>query len=211
MKRVILFGAPGAGKGTQAEFIRSRFGFVKISAGDLIRTEVESDSELGRCLKSIIEKGELVSDEIIIEMVNQRLNRGDIQEGYILDGFPRTIPQAKALEKLKADKDFIFYLKIGDPTRVVGRVVTRLTCSNCGATFSTITNKPKQDGVCDLCGGELAMRSDDQAETISHRIEIYRQSTKPVIDFFRRQGVLIEIDATATIETVTATIGGFLS
>lgn len=210
MKRVILFGAPGAGKGTQAELIRSRYGFVKISTGELIRTEVKSGSEIGLKVRSVIEKGDLVPDGIIIEMVKNRLNQGDVKEGYILDGYPRTIAQAKAMEQLPADKEFIFYLKVGDPAKVVGRVVTRLTCARCGATFSLLTRLPKLEGVCDLCQGELIKRSDDQENTIRQRIHIYRRETKPVIDFFRQTGSLIEIDASAEIEKVSQVIGGYL-
>ncbi len=211
MKRVILFGAPGAGKGTQAEVIRSRYGFVKISTGDLIRTEVKSDSKIGLKMKSIIEQGELVSDDIIIEIVRKRLELGDVKEGYILDGFPRTIAQAQSLEQLPVNREFVFYLKVGDPAKVVGRVVTRLTCINCGATFSLLTRLPKREGVCDICQGTLAKRSDDQEKTIRQRIQIYRSETKPVIDYFRRLGTLIDIDASADIEKVSNLIGGYLS
>lgn len=210
MKRVILFGAPGAGKGTQAEIIRSKYGFIKISTGDLIRNEVKSESEIGLKVKSIIEKGELVSDDIMIEMVKNRLKLDDVKEGYILDGYPRTIAQAKALEQIPVDKELVFYMKVGDPAKVVGRVVTRLTCAHCGATFSLLTRLPQVDGICDRCQGDLVKRSDDQENTIRQRIHIYRRETKPVIDYYRRMGVLIEIDASAEIETVSGVIGGFL-
>ena len=210
MKRVILFGAPGAGKGTQAEFIRSRMGFVKVATGDLIRSEVKTQSELGLRMRSVIEQGELVPDDIIIEIVKKRLELGDIREGYILDGFPRTIAQARALDLLPAQKEYVFYMKIGDPAKVVGRVVTRLTCAVCGATFSMLTKPPKTEGVCDLCQGELVKRSDDQEQTIRQRIQIYRRETKPVIEYFRRVGSLIEIDASCDIEKVSGMIEGYL-
>jgi len=210
MKRVILFGAPGAGKGTQAEIIRSRFGYIKISTGDLIRTEVKTGSDIGCQMKAIIEKGELVPDNGIIEIVKKRLDLGDVKDGYILDGFPRTTTQARALELLPADSEYVFYLKVGDPAKVVGRVVTRLTCTQCGATFSMLTKFPKVEGVCDICQGSLAKRSDDQEITIRQRIQIYRRETKPVIDYFRRLGKLIDIDASASIEDVSNLIGGYL-
>lgn len=210
MKRVILFGAPGAGKGTQAEILRSQYGFVKISTGELIRAEVKSESQVGLEVKSIIERGELVSDGIIIDMVKKRLSQGDVKVGYILDGFPRTIPQASALDLLPVDQEYIFYLKVGDPSKIMGRVVTRLTCSKCAATFSSLTRLPKVDGVCDLCQSPLEKRSDDMESTIRQRIQIYRQETKPVIAFFRKKGTLIEIDASADIEQVTKMIGGYL-
>lgn len=210
MKRIILFGAPGAGKGTQAEILRNHYGFVKISTGELIRAEVKSESKIGQKVKTTIERGELVSDEIIIEMVKKRLTQGDVSVGYILDGFPRTIPQASALDLLPVEKEYIFYLKVGDSSKIMGRVVTRLTCSKCGATFSSLTRLPKLDGVCDLCQGELEKRSDDMESTIRQRIQIYRQETKPVIAFFKKKGTLIEIDASAEIEQVTRMIGGYL-
>ncbi len=210
MKRVILFGAPGAGKGTQAEIIRTRLGYVKISTGELIRAEVKSGSAIGLEVRSVIDQGELVPDEIMIDMVKKRLAQADIQTGYILDGFPRTPAQARALEMIPVDHEFVFYMKVGDPEKVVGRAATRLTCTRCGVTFSQLSKQPKLEGICDNCGGELIRRSDDQADTIRQRILIYRRETKPVIDFFRQRGTLIDIDASKDIETVAGVIGGYL-
>ncbi|MCP5050125.1 MAG: adenylate kinase [bacterium] len=208
--RVILFGAPGAGKGTQADSLEEKYGWRKISTGDLIRAEVSGGTEIGLKVKAIMESGELVSDEIIIEMLKNRLAKDDIDGGYIMDGFPRTRNQAEALSRMTVDKEIAIYLNV-DENVVVKRLLSRLTCSSCGAIYSTDHNPPKVAGICDTCGGTITQRSDDNEETIRKRIRVYREQTEPAIDFYRQKGVLREIDASRPIAEVFETIVGVLN
>jgi adenylate kinase len=209
--RIVLFGAPGAGKGTQAEYLEDTFGYRKISTGDLIRAEVKAGTEIGLKVKAIMEKGELVSDEIIIDMLKKRLAGDDIHGGYIMDGFPRTRSQAEALSRMPVDKEVVIYLKIGDEDVIVRRILSRLTCSSCGDVYNIEANPPKKEGICDECGGILKHRSDDNEETIRQRMRVYRDQTEPVFDFYRGRGALHEIDALDSIEDVFESIKGVLN
>ena len=209
MNRVILFGAPGAGKGTQADFIEQNFGYKKISTGDLIRTEVRSGSEIGKIVKAIIDNGELVSDEIIIEMVKRRINQDDIKKGYIMDGFPRTLKQALELSNIKIEREIVIYLKVNEDS-VVERLVSRLTCKKCEAIYNIKDKPPKNPEICDVCGGILERRMDDNEETIRNRIKVYNETTLPVIDFYREKGILYEVDASDSIDEVSLKIEGIL-
>jgi adenylate kinase len=204
MKRIILFGAPGAGKGTQADAIEENYSYKKISTGDLIRAEVAAGTEIGLKVKEIMEKGELVSDDTIIEILKRRLEKDDIAAvgGYIMDGFPRTEPQARELSRMDVDNEIAIYLNIIDEDVVVKRLLSRLTCSKCGAIFNLENEPPKKAGTCDLCGGTLKQRADDNEETIKNRIQVYRQQTQPAIDYYREKGVLNEIDASGGVQEV---------
>jgi adenylate kinase len=209
MKRVILFGAPGAGKGTQADILEETYGYKKISTGDLIRAEVAAQTDIGREVKAVMEKGELVPDITIIRILKKRLNQDDIAQanGYIMDGFPRTRPQAEELSRMEADREVAIYLNIVHEDVVVGRLLSRLTCSDCGAIFNTENNPPQKTGQCDFCAGPLRQRADDNEETIRKRIGVYRQQTQPVIDYYREKGRLHEIDASGSVEDVGEKLG----
>jgi adenylate kinase len=209
MKRVILFGAPGAGKGTQADMLEKKYGYKKISTGDLIRAEVAAKTNVGLEVKAIMESGELVPDKTIIEILKKRLNQNDIIQtnGYIMDGFPRTRPQAEELSRMEVDYEVAIYLNIIDEDVVVRRLISRLTCSKCGAIFNVENNPPKRIGQCDFCAGPLQQRADDNEETIRNRIGVYKQQTQPVIDYYREKGVLHEIDASGSVENVAVKLG----
>ena len=205
MDRVILFGAPGAGKGTQADFIEQSFGYRKISTGDLIRAEVKAGSEIGNKAKAIMDKGELVSDEIIIEMVRKRVNQEDINNGYTMDGFPRTLNQASELSKIQIDREIAIYLKV-DENEVVQRLTSRLTCKDCGAIYNVKDKPPQKENTCDICEGELEKRMDDNEETIRNRIEVYTETTMPVIDFYKEKNILHEVNASNSMKNVFSEI-----
>lgn len=213
MLRVILFGAPGAGKGTQADLIEDKYDYKKISTGDLIRTEVRAQSKIGLEVKSIMEKGELVPDEIIIELLKSRLKQDDIVNGYIMDGFPRTRHQAVELSRMEADREVVIYLDVVNEDVVVKRLLSRLTCSGCGAIFNTFNNPPKQAGTCDECGAALIQRADDNEETIRNRISVYKEQTRPVIDYYLDKGgrsVVHQIDASKPVDEIFTAIEGVL-
>jgi len=211
MIRVVLFGAPGAGKGTQAETIAENYGFKKISTGDIVRAEVSAGTPVGLKVKSIIDKGELVPDQVMIDLLKQRLSRPDIEKGYIIDGFPRTTYQAEALSNMTVQKEVVIYLKVGSEDTIVKRMLSRLTCSQCGAIYNIQQNPPKVESRCDICNGTIKQRSDDNSETVRKRIAVYREQTKPVINYYREKGVLHEIDASRSVEEVFNSIAGILS
>lgn len=201
MLRIVLFGAPGSGKGTQGDLLEKKFGYKKISTGDLIRAEVKAESDIGKKVKAIMEKGELVSDETIIEMVKTRVKHNDITAGYTMDGFPRTLEQARALSKIPVDREIAVFLYV-DEDAVVERLVSRLTCKNCGAIFNTKNKPPKKEGACDECGGQLERRKDDNEETIRNRIAVYRTQTEPAVKYYRENSTLYEVNATGTVEEI---------
>ena len=209
MVRLILLGAPGAGKGTQADAIEVAYGYIQISTGDLIRAEVSAATDIGLRVKAIMEKGELVSDDIVLSLLEKRLKKGDIIDGYILDGYPRTRSQAEALSRMPVDREIVIYLEV-DEEVVVKRLLSRLTCSACGEVFNTLSDRPRLEGKCDRCGGRLMQRSDDNENTIRNRIAVYKEKTHPVIDYYREQGSLLEIDAALPIEAVFAAVKGVL-
>lgn len=205
MVRIILFGAPGSGKGTQGDLLEERYGYKKVSTGDLVRAEVKAQSELGKTIKAIMDKGDLVSDDIIIKMVKNRVEQRDISTGYIMDGFPRTLDQAKELSQLGVDREIVIFLKV-DEDAVVERLVSRLTCRNCGGIFNIKNKPPKREGICDECGGKLERRKDDNEETIRNRISVYKEQTEPVIGYYRNRGLLYEVDADRTVDEIFADI-----
>ncbi len=209
MKRIVLFGAPGCGKGTQGDLVEEKFGYKKISTGDLVRAEIKSGSETGAQIKAIAEKGGLVSDDIIIGMVEKRVQQDDITDGYIMDGFPRTLDQAKALSNIDVENEIAIFLNV-DEDAVVERLVSRLTCKNCGAIFNTKNKPPKKENTCDDCGGPLERRKDDNEETIRSRMAVYREQTEPVITYYREQGSLNEINANRPVQEIFNEIQGIL-
>lgn len=196
----IFLGPPGAGKGTLAKEVAAVYGIPHISTGDIFRANIKNQTELGKKVDAIIQSGGLVSDDITCELVKERLAQDDTQNGYILDGFPRTIPQAEALEQF-ARIDAAVNFDIEDEA-VVERLGGRVCCKECGQMFHLKFNPPKTAGKCDKCGGELFTRDDDKAEAIQNRLVVYRKSTAPLIDFYRAKGNLVDIDAKPAPEKV---------
>jgi adenylate kinase len=204
--RVVLVGPPGAGKGTQAQFISSNLSIPKISTGDIFRYNVSSGTDLGRQAKAFMDRGDLVPDEITIAMVNSRLQEDDAQLGFLLDGFPRNVPQAETLKKMLAEWDTrldIVLELVVDDDEVVRRLSGRRTCRKCGRIWHVVFDPPDRQGRCDDCGGELFQRDDDSEDTIRHRIEVYQQQTRPLIAFYADEGTLLGIDATGPVEEIT--------
>ena len=204
--RVVLVGPPGAGKGTQAQFIASHLAIPKVSTGDIFRHNVSAGTELGRQAKSFMERGDLVPDEVTVAMVASRLQEGDALSGFLLDGFPRNVPQAETLKKLLADwgmrLDLVLELVV-DHDEVIRRLSGRRTCRKCGRVWHVAFDPPSVSGKCDECGGELFQRDDDREETIRHRLEVYEQQTQPLISYYADEGILLGIDATGPVEDVT--------
>ena len=204
--RLVLVGPPGAGKGTQAEFIAEHFAIPKISTGDIFRSNVSGGTDLGRLAKKYMDAGDLVPDEVTNAMVRDRLGQPDAKEGFLLDGFPRNVAQADEfngiLEELGAPLSVVLDLDV-DFDEVVKRLSGRRTCKKCGHVWHLEFDPPTQPGVCDKCGGELYQRDDDQPETVRHRLEVYHQQTEPLIDFYRNLGKLVAIDAFGAVEDVT--------
>ena len=203
--RLILLGAPGAGKGTQAEIISRELKIPTISTGNILRAAMREGTPVGVLAKSYVDAGKLVPDEVIIRIVQERLSLPDCENGYILDGFPRTIPQAEAMEQLGIDIDCALSIEIEDET-IVSRMSGRRTCKNCSQTFHIVSNPPKQEGICDFCGGELTIRKDDAPETVKARLQIYHDETEPLKAFYESRGMLVSIDNQPTIEATTAEI-----
>ena len=204
--RLVLVGPPGAGKGTQAEFIAAHLSVPKISTGDIFRANVAAATPLGVRAKAYMEAGQLVPDEITINMVRERLAEPDASDGFLLDGFPRTTPQAVALDKMLADLgtglDVVLELVVDDD-EVIRRLSGRRTCHGCGKVWHVDFDPPQREGVCDRCGGELYQREDDRPETIAERLRVYARDTAPLVDYYGAQGKLVGIDATGPVEDVT--------
>jgi len=189
--KIVMLGAPGAGKGTYASRLNVSLGIPHISTGDMVRDEIKAQTELGKKIKQYSDKGELVPDEIIIQLLADRLKKPDCEKGYILDGFPRTINQAEALGKI-SKIDVVVNLNVPDQI-IVTRLSNRVTCKKCGAIYNLLTLKPKKEGVCDKCGGELVQRRDDQPEVIQERLNVYREKTEPLIQYYRKKGLLKDV------------------
>jgi len=206
---IVFLGPPGAGKGTQAKILIERYGIPQISTGDMLREHRAKGTELGKKAQEYMDKGQLVPDEIILGMVKERLSQPDCQKGFILDGFPRTVVQAEALDKLLSEMgkklDFALALIVPDDL-LVERLTGRRTCKNCGMMYHIKYKPPKVEGKCDVCGGELYQRPDDNEETVRNRLKVYHEQTAPLIEYYKNKGILREIDGSKSIEEITQQI-----
>ena len=212
--KIVMLGAPGAGKGTQAIKIADKYDIPHISTGDIFRANIKGGTELGQKAKSYIDKGELVPDEVTIGMLLDRIAQDDCKNGYVLDGFPRTIPQAESLtEALKSQGDRIdFALNIDVPDEaIIKRMSGRRACPKCGATYHIVYAAPKTENICDKCGTELIIRSDDNPETVKDRLNVYHQQTEPLIAYYKTTGVLREVDGTQELPKVFEAVVAILS
>ena len=211
--KLIMVGAPGAGKGTQAKRIAEKYSIPHISTGDIFRANLKNGTELGLKAKVFMDKGELVPDEITIGMLMDRIAQADCANGYVLDGFPRNIPQAEALDKaLSANGDAIDYVidvDVPDET-IITRMAGRRGCPGCGESYHTIYNAPKVEGICDVCKTKLIMREDDKPETVKHRLEVYHEQTQPLVDFYSAKNILKSVDGTQSLDKVFADIVAIL-
>ena len=203
--RIIMLGAPGAGKGTQAKKIAEKYGIPHISTGDIFRANIKNGTELGQKAKGYMDQGLLVPDELVVDLVADRVKQGDCKNGYVLDGFPRTIPQAEALDHALAEMgekmDYAINVEVPDEN-IVNRMSGRRACVDCGATYHIVYAPTKEDGVCDKCGGSLILRDDDKPETVKKRLGVYHDQTQPLIDYYTNAGILKEVDGTIEIEDV---------
>jgi len=207
--QIVLFGPPGAGKGTQAKFISEEYNIPHISTGDILRENVREGTPLGKKAKTFMDKGELVPDTILIDLIKDRLVKPDTRKGFLLDGFPRTLKQAEALDVILDDinknLDMVVNVEVG-AAQLVKRLSGRLTCRNCGASYNIKSNPPKVAGVCDACGGELYQRADDTEAAIKNRIEVYTKQTQPLIEYYKKKGILKDIDGEREIDEVRSDI-----
>ena len=215
MINLILLGPPGAGKGTQAKLLERKHGLIQLSTGEMLRAAAASGSELGQQAKRVMEAGQLMPDDIIIKMIAERIDRPETRKGVILDGFPRTTAQAKALDKMLAERglklDLVIELRVEDAA-LVERISGRFACAKCGAGFHDLHQKPKVEGRCDRCGGtEFVRRPDDNAETVKARLAAYHAQTAPILPYYANRGVLRSVDGMAGIEAVAAQIEGLIA
>jgi len=207
--RIILLGAPGAGKGTQAEFISEHFRIPAISTGNMIRAAVASGSALGRKIQCIIDKGLLVPDDIVIEMIRERLSLPDCKDGYLLDGFPRTLPQVEALSELGIDVDVLLSIDVDDD-EILRRMTGRRICLSCGATYHVDSNPPLQPGICGKCGEGLSIRKDDALETVEKRLAVYHSQTEPIKEHYAARNKLKTVNGVGGVEEVSKSIFAIL-
>ena len=203
--KLIMLGAPGAGKGTQAKKIAEKYNIPHISTGDIFRANIKNGTELGQKAKTYMDQGLLVPDELVVDLVMDRFAQPDCENGYVLDGFPRTIPQAEALdpalEKAGAKIDYAINVEVPDEN-IIRRMSGRRACVACGATYHLVHIPPKKEGVCDTCGKELILRDDDKPETVKKRLDVYHEQTQPLIDYYTEKGALVEVDGTVDMEDV---------
>ena len=203
--RLIMLGAPGAGKGTQAKKIADKYQIPHISTGDIFRANIKNGTELGKKAKAYMDQGALVPDELVVDLVADRVKQDDCEKGYVLDGFPRTIPQAESLDEVLASMgqriDFAIDVEVPDE-HIVRRMSGRRACVGCGATYHVEYNPPKVQDVCDACGKELVLRDDDKPETVKKRLDVYHAQTQPLIDYYQKAGVMKEVDGTQDIDVV---------
>lgn len=211
--KIIMLGAPGAGKGTQAKKIANKYGIPHISTGDIFRANIKNNTELGKKAKEYMDQGLLVPDELTLSLIMDRFSQADCENGYVLDGFPRTIPQAEALTNALKEAgeaiDFAINVEVPDEN-IVARMSGRRACVNCGGTYHVVFNPTKIDGVCDTCGGELVLRDDDKPETVAKRLNVYHNQTKPLIDYYAKLDVLKEVDGTKDVSEVFEDITAIL-
>ena len=207
--KIIMLGAPGAGKGTQAKQIADKYGIPHISTGDIFRANIKDGTELGKKAKTYMDQGLLVPDELVCELVVDRIQQEDCKNGFVLDGFPRTIPQAEALtdalQKIGSSMDFALNIDVPDEN-IIDRMSGRRACLNCGATYHIVNIPTKVEGVCDRCGSPVVLRDDDKPETVKKRLEVYHTQTQPLIDYYEKQGILKTVDGTQSMDTVFQTI-----
>lgn len=211
--RVVLLGPPGAGKGTQAKLLQEKFAACQISTGDILRKAVTEKTPLGQEAAQYIDRGALVPDEVIVKLVAERLKEKDCEAGFILDGFPRTIPQAESLDAILKEMRLSLnrVLSVQVPRAVIiERLAGRRNCKNCGALSHTVFNPPKKAGVCDQCGGELYQRHDDEEETVANRLKVYEKQTQPLVNYYRQRQLLREIDGVGAVEEIRARVLGAL-
>ena len=211
--KLILLGAPGAGKGTVAKLLTKMDGSVQISTGDILRAAVAAGTELGKQAQAAMKAGDLVSDDLIMGIMGERLKEDDCKAGYLLDGFPRTIPQAEALKVLLADMgeelDMVVDIQVAKEV-ILDRLTTRRTCEGCGEIYNVKSNPPKEEGKCDKCGGAVTQREDETEEAISNRLDVYNEMTAPLASFYEKEGNLVSVDATssdAVIDAIKAKLG----
>lgn len=212
---LILLGPPGAGKGTQAKRLEQKQGLVQLATGDMVRATIASGSELGQHIKAIYDAGRLVPDHIIIQMIAERIARPDCTRGFILDGFPRTVPQAEALDAMLAERgqrlDHVILMEV-DEAALVDRLSGRFSCGNCGASYHERYHRPKLEGVCDICGSDnFVHRADDRADAVKTRLEVYRSQTAPILPYYDAKGILRTVDAMAEIDEVTRQIESIIA
>jgi adenylate kinase len=203
--KIIMLGAPGAGKGTQAKRLAAKYEIPHISTGDIFRANIKNGTELGKKAKVYMDQGLLVPDELVVDLVVDRFKEADCANGYVLDGFPRTIPQAKALdEALAKNGDAVEYaIDVDVPDQnIISRMAGRRACLNCGATYHVETIPPKKEGICDTCGNELVLREDDKPETVEKRLMVYHEQTQPLIDYYQGKGILKSVDGTKDMDVV---------
>lgn len=203
--RLAVLGAPGAGKGTQAQILSKRYNIPHISTGDLLRENIKNGTAIGQIIKDLIDNGSLVSDEIAFSVLSERLKEDDVKNGYILDGFPRTVNQADLAEKVLGPMRKVIAVEVPD-SLIFSRMEGRRICDNCGKTYHMANKRPKHDGICDECKGKLIQRSDDMPKRVLERLRIYHEKTQPIIDFYREKGILLEVDGTINIEDITENI-----
>lgn len=203
--KLILLGAPGAGKGTQAEFISQKYNIPTISTGNIIRAALKNQTEMGLVAKKYIEAGELVPDDVVIGIIKERLGEDDCQNGFILDGFPRTIPQAEALDNMGFLIDTVLSLEVADE-EIVNRMSGRRVCLSCGQSYHVQYKKPQKDGVCDVCGNDLVIRNDDKPETVLNRLNVYHEQTEPLKNYYQEKGILVSVDGKSSVEDTTAAV-----
>lgn len=212
--RLVFLGAPGVGKGTQAEMVSAKYGIPKISTGDLLRAAVAQQTQLGKEAKQFMDRGDLVPDTVVIGLVEEKIGTAECAKGFILDGFPRTVPQADSLAALLSAKglalDRVVCFVI-PREEVINRLSGRRSCSKCPAVYHVEFVPPKQEGVCDECGGELIQRSDDRKETVESRLNVYEEQTSPLIEYYRKKNVLAELDGSGSVEDVQERLLGLLS
>lgn len=201
--KIVMLGAPGAGKGTIASRLSKKFGIPHISTGDIFRENIKNGTDLGKKAKSYMDQGLLVPDELTCDLVMDRISEKDCEKGFILDGFPRTIPQAEALTDALSEKgeemDYAINVILSDE-KIIARMAGRRSCPKCGAIYHTVTLPPKKEGICDKCGSELVQRADDNPETVKKRLAVYHEQTEPLIDYYHHQGIIVEVDGDDKVE-----------